>query len=87
MVNKVVSVSNHTSVIHEEVSLLLKGEKEASIDVETSMASMISIPSTCLLPHEVYVCGRAKMMTASTKVAHLSSTGKFISRVRQLFGA
>lgn len=31
MVNKVVSVSNHTSVIHEEVSLLLKGEKGLSI--------------------------------------------------------
>ena len=68
-------------------SMRLGVRSSASIDVETSIASMMSIPSTCLLPHDVCVCGLAKMITASANVAHLSSTGRFISRIRQLLGA
>ena len=41
----------------------------ASIDVDTSIASMMSIPSTVLFFHEFCVCGRASANTSSTKTA------------------
>ena len=62
-------------------------KSSANIDVETSIASIISIPSTCLLPHEVCVCGRAITITMNIKAKHRNTIGKLISFIFQLFGA
>ena len=68
-------------------SIRLGFRSSASMDVDTSMASMMSMPSTVLLPHELCVCGRAKMMTMSAKVTQRNSIGISRMRSRQLFGA
>ena len=59
----------------------------ASMLVETSMASMMSMPSTVLFFHEFCVCGRANTMTSITKATTRSSICSGMSRTFQLFGA
>ena len=68
-------------------SILLGRKSSASIEVETSIASMISIPSTDFLSHALCVCGRAKIMTIKTKVAQRNTIGRLTMRMRQLLGA
>ena len=68
-------------------SMRLGFKSSASIDVDTSMASMMSMPSTVLLPHELCVWGRARTMTISVNVMQRSSIGRFMICSRQLFGA
>ena len=59
----------------------------ASIEVETSIASIMSMPSVVRSFHEFRVCGRAKAKTISVKAASRSSIGRLSSLIRQLFGA
>ena len=56
----------------------------ASILVDTSMASMISMPSTDLSPQELWVRGLASTTTTMTNAKSLSSMGRCMSRCRQL---
>ena len=57
----------------------------ASILVDTSMASMMSMPSTERSPHELWVLGRASTTTTIVKARSLRSMGRWMSRCRQLF--
>ena len=66
-------------------SILLGLRSSASIDVETSIASIISIPSTDLFPHELWVCGRTRIITIQMKVTILKKTGRCKMRILQLF--
>ena len=50
-------------------SIRLGFRSSASIDVETSIASMMSIPSIVWFFHEFWVCGRASTNTTNTKTA------------------
>ena len=59
----------------------------ASILVETSMASMMSIPSVVRSPQLLCVCGRARASTTSTKVSMRRKSGSQTSCWRRLFGA
>ena len=59
----------------------------ANIDVLTSIASMMSIPSTVLFFHELRVCGRASTTTIMVKASIRSSICNGIRRTFQLFGA
>ena len=59
----------------------------ASMLVETSIASMMSIPSTVSLFHELEVCGRASTSTIITKASNRSISESGISMTFQLRGA
>ncbi len=59
----------------------------ASIEVETSIASIMSMPSVVRSLHELRVCGLASTMTSSTKASTRSSVGKWSIRIRRLLGA
>ena len=54
-------------------SMRLGRRSSASIDVDTSIANMISMPSTDWFFQEFCVCGRARISTTSTKTAIRSS--------------
>jgi len=68
-------------------SMRLGFKSSANIEVETSIANMMSMPSTCLCPQELWVWGRARMKTMSVNTTQRSSIGALTSRTRQLFGA
>ena len=68
-------------------SIRLGLRSSASILVETSMASIMSMPSTDLFFHELLVCGRAITITMSVNVTMRNSSWSGISLTRQLFGA
>ena len=68
-------------------SIRLGLRSSANILVDTSMASMMSIPSTDLFFHELLVCGRASTSTSRVNVAMRSNNCRGISLTRQLFGA
>ena len=54
----------------------------ASILVETSMASMMSMPSTSRLSSGLNVRGRARTMTTSANVRQRSSIGRWSNLMR-----
>ena len=68
-------------------SMRLGFRSSASILVETSMASMMSMPSTVWVPHRLWVCGLAKTITTMTKVKMRNKKGSSLSLTRQLLGA
>ena len=68
-------------------SMRLGFRSSASIDVETSIANMMSIPSVVRWSQELRVWGRANTTTSRTKVSSRNSMGRCIMRMRQLFGA
>ena len=59
----------------------------ASILVETSMASMMSMPSIDLFFHEFWVCGRAMARTSIVKASMRSIICSGTNLCFQLFGA
>ena len=90
MVNPILSLGR--SAMNSEATFLaasnlLGFKSSANIEVETSIASMISMPSTCLLSQELWVCGRAITMTISTNAMQRNPIGKSINLIFQLFGA
>ena len=67
-------------------SIRLGFRSSASIEVETSIASMMSMPSTVLLFHEFCVCGRASTSTIIVKASTLRSIESGINFTFQLLG-
>ena len=59
----------------------------ASMDVDISMASMMSMPSTVRSSHALRVCGRQSTITSSASVIHLKAMGVQTSLWRNVFGA
>ena len=57
-------------------SILLGFKSSANIERETSIASIISMPKTDFLLHELGVCGRANTITRKKKKTHLNIIGK-----------
>ena len=68
-------------------SIRLGFKSSASILVDTSIASMISMPSTVFSFHALRVCGRARAITMRMNAIHLSAIGTPISLTLQLTGA
>ena len=59
----------------------------ASIDVDTSIESMMSMPSTVRSSHALRVCGRHRASTMSVNVAQRRAVGSHASLWRSVFGA
>ena len=68
-------------------SMRLGLRSSASILVDTSMASIMSMPSTDLFFHELLVCGRASTITIRVNVTMRNSSWSGMSFTRQLLGA
>ena len=62
-------------------------KSSASIEVDTSIANIISMPSTERSSQALWVWGRAKTQMIKMKARHLNTIGACTKRVRQLFGA
>ena len=65
-------------------SILFGFKSSASILVETSTASIMSMPSTCLLPQLLLVCGRASIITNKINISMRKTVGRPINFVFQL---
>ena len=68
-------------------SMRLGSRSLVNIDVETSTTSMMSMPSTERVSLELWVCGRARASTSSTKASRRSTGCTGISHTLQLRGA